>query len=416
MDKRKMIVNPDHMSQAGVDGTLKQLEQRGYSGVISPHGWIDPGNWPRIWKLGGVAFPGHSSAHRVREESGSGPTATVDPVRIRVGLRRRPRRPVHAARSGCADVPVQVARRQRHLRSPEDRPAHVRLRDRGRHDLRPVRRLVRRPSSASAATSWPSDMLNGAEAYLEMWERATKASRAAAHASWRTRRSARAWPGSCCAVRASRRRATRAGRGACRAARAPTSRCSAPTGAWRSSAARRAGAPPAGVRVGQRASGSGTRVRGRAAYTVRRGRVIAVGRGANARARMKRVLAPRSRPRLRFVPSASAARVRRPRRWPRRARQSSDAALTLLCGLLSAQPPITAALRRGGFGRRGGAQVARPRSPVTRESSSSTSGDQVDSRELPERQRATAASRAAITKPHLPRCQPFGESGAQADP
>ena len=57
-----MIVNPDHMSQAGVDDTLDLLEARKYSGVISPHGWMDPGNWPRLWKLGGIAFPGHSTA------------------------------------------------------------------------------------------------------------------------------------------------------------------------------------------------------------------------------------------------------------------------------------------------------------------------------------------------------------------
>jgi hypothetical protein len=61
MDKH-MIVNPDHMSQAGVADTLSLLEARHYSGVISPHGWMDPGNWPRIWKLGGMAFPGHSQA------------------------------------------------------------------------------------------------------------------------------------------------------------------------------------------------------------------------------------------------------------------------------------------------------------------------------------------------------------------
>jgi microsomal dipeptidase-like Zn-dependent dipeptidase len=57
-----MIVNPDHMSQAAVDDTLTLLEARRYSGVISPHGWMDPGNWPRLWKLGGMAFPGHSAA------------------------------------------------------------------------------------------------------------------------------------------------------------------------------------------------------------------------------------------------------------------------------------------------------------------------------------------------------------------
>jgi len=45
-----------------VDDTLTLLESRRYSGVISPHGWMDPGNWPRLWKLGGMAFPGHSQA------------------------------------------------------------------------------------------------------------------------------------------------------------------------------------------------------------------------------------------------------------------------------------------------------------------------------------------------------------------
>ncbi|MEA2449075.1 MAG: hypothetical protein QOG63_1007, partial [Thermoleophilaceae bacterium] len=63
-----MVVNPDHMSQAGVDETLSLLEARKYSGVISPHGWMDPGNWPRLWKLGGVAFPGHSAADEYVKE------------------------------------------------------------------------------------------------------------------------------------------------------------------------------------------------------------------------------------------------------------------------------------------------------------------------------------------------------------
>ena len=60
MMKRGWIVNPDHMSQAAVNDTLTLLESKHYSGVISPHGWMDPGNWPRLWKLGGMVFPGHS--------------------------------------------------------------------------------------------------------------------------------------------------------------------------------------------------------------------------------------------------------------------------------------------------------------------------------------------------------------------
>jgi microsomal dipeptidase-like Zn-dependent dipeptidase len=57
MIERHMIINPDHMSQRAVDDTLTLAEAHRYSGVISPHGWMDPGNWPRIWKLGGLAFP-----------------------------------------------------------------------------------------------------------------------------------------------------------------------------------------------------------------------------------------------------------------------------------------------------------------------------------------------------------------------
>jgi hypothetical protein len=62
MIKRHMIINPDHMSQKAVDETLSLAEANDYSGVISPHGWMDPGNWPRLWKLGGLAFPDSSTA------------------------------------------------------------------------------------------------------------------------------------------------------------------------------------------------------------------------------------------------------------------------------------------------------------------------------------------------------------------
>jgi hypothetical protein len=57
-----MIINPDHMSQKAVDQTISLAETNHYSGIISPHGWMDPRNWPRIWALGGMAFPNASSA------------------------------------------------------------------------------------------------------------------------------------------------------------------------------------------------------------------------------------------------------------------------------------------------------------------------------------------------------------------
>ena len=146
MMDRHMIVNPDHMSQAGVDATLSLLEARHYSGVISPHGWMDPGNWPRIWKLGGLAWPGHSDAAELRQGVAAA-AAAADAVRVRLGLRRGPRRALGAAdRHGGAHLPVQEHRRQGHVPAPEDRRPDVRLPHRGRRPLRPLRRLVRRPA------------------------------------------------------------------------------------------------------------------------------------------------------------------------------------------------------------------------------------------------------------------------------
>jgi hypothetical protein len=62
MIAKGMIINPDHMSQKAVEQTITLAEASKYSGIISPHGWMDPGNWPRIYKLGGMAFPNAGSA------------------------------------------------------------------------------------------------------------------------------------------------------------------------------------------------------------------------------------------------------------------------------------------------------------------------------------------------------------------
>ena len=48
--------------ERAVADTLTLAESQRYSGVISPHGWMDPGNWPRIWRLGGLAFPDSDTA------------------------------------------------------------------------------------------------------------------------------------------------------------------------------------------------------------------------------------------------------------------------------------------------------------------------------------------------------------------
>src|SRR3954447_21090459 len=169
-----MIVNPDHMSQAGVDETLSLLEARKYSGVISPHGWMDPGNWPRLWKLGGVAFPGHSKAddyvkdwrrYRPRQtpyDFGWGYGADLG------GLSHQPD-PSSAGKSfrypfRSYDGKVTLRRQrtgQRTFDYGKEGVAHYGLYADWFNDLGRIggRRLSR-------------DMWDGAEAYLEMWERA----------------------------------------------------------------------------------------------------------------------------------------------------------------------------------------------------------------------------------------------------
>ncbi len=170
-----MIVNPDHMSQAAVDDTLTLLETRKYSGVISPHGWVDPGNWPRIWKLGGVAWPGHSAADNyVKDWKDYRPRST--PYKFGWGygadlggLSAQPA-PVEGEESitypfksydGRVTFDKQTTG-ERTFDYREEGVAHYGLYAEWFEDLERIggRRLAH-------------DMHEGSEAYLQMWERAT---------------------------------------------------------------------------------------------------------------------------------------------------------------------------------------------------------------------------------------------------
>jgi hypothetical protein len=168
------IVNPDHMSQAAVDDTLTLLESEGYSGVISPHGWVDPGNWPRLWKLGGMAFPGHSATDRYIEDwrkfrpretpfrFGWGYGADLG------GLSHQPDK----AKQGAITYPfkgydgkVSFGRQvtgNRTFDFTKEGVAHYGLYADWLEDLRRV-----------GGQRFADDMWAGAEAYLQMWERAS---------------------------------------------------------------------------------------------------------------------------------------------------------------------------------------------------------------------------------------------------
>jgi hypothetical protein len=173
MIARRMIVNPDHMSQKAVDETLTIAAAHRYSGVISPHGWIDPGNWPRIWRLGGLAFPNAASA----------------PDYLDAYRKHRPRSTPYmlgwgygADLGGLAAQPAAPAKRK--LRYPfkslDGRVTFTRQRT-GRRTFDYAKEGVAHYGLYAdwfadlrrrAGKRFARDMRNGAEAYLQMWERA----------------------------------------------------------------------------------------------------------------------------------------------------------------------------------------------------------------------------------------------------
>ncbi len=57
MMRREMIIEPDHTSVRTQKRILDILEASDYSGVVASHTWSDPGAWPRIYDLGGIVTP-----------------------------------------------------------------------------------------------------------------------------------------------------------------------------------------------------------------------------------------------------------------------------------------------------------------------------------------------------------------------
>jgi hypothetical protein len=160
------------MSQKAVDDTITLAEAHRYAGVISPHGWMDPGNWPRIWKLGGLAFPDSDTADNF----------------VRVWKRYRPRQTRYrlgwgwgADLGGLAEQPGARAGTVRYpFKSWDGRVTF----DRQRSGVRTFDYNQEGVAHYGLYPDWLEDvgklggsklrrdMMEGAEAYLEMWERA----------------------------------------------------------------------------------------------------------------------------------------------------------------------------------------------------------------------------------------------------
>lgn len=68
MIDKGMIIEADHLSVRGRDRVMTILESRGYSGVITSHGWADDTSRVRIQALGGFVSPYASTTHEYLDE------------------------------------------------------------------------------------------------------------------------------------------------------------------------------------------------------------------------------------------------------------------------------------------------------------------------------------------------------------
>ncbi len=138
--------------------------------MISPHGWMDPGNWPRLWKLGGVAFPGHSKAtDYVKEYRQYRPKQT--PFLLGWGYGADLGGLSHQPAAGTVKYPFKSYDGKVTLHQPKtgERTWDYTKEGVAQYGLYAewfdeLRRLGGRDLER--------DMTNGSEAYLQMWERA----------------------------------------------------------------------------------------------------------------------------------------------------------------------------------------------------------------------------------------------------
>lgn len=349
MADKGMIVNPDHMSQAAVDATLTLLEKRNYSGVISPHGWMDPGNWPRLWKLGGLAFPGHSDATQyVQEWQRYRPRSTPYELGWGFGadlggLSTQPGKGGLSYPFKSLDGAVTFDRQVTGQRTFDYAAEGVATYGQYADWLADLKRV--------GGDELADDLWNGAEAYLQMWERAdgVRAPGCAPRKQALTKqlKLGASWTG---VLRGTGQPQQRDGAwsycvqsaGNPRAADVAVFGADGRVALVGSTAQ---GRRTAGVVVGRRVGGKPRIVvSGRSAYEVRGGRVRAVGVATKAFARNRGALkaalrqvgaARATQARPAFVAGAKAATSPTGRTLAGTGNPVDDGALTLLCKLLS---------------------------------------------------------------------------------
>lgn len=183
MAEENLIFDPDHMSVKARDQALDQIEELDYPGVLSSHSWSTPDAYPRIYRAGGFITPYAGDATGFVEKWrthlgwadpryywGIGFGADINGL----GAQADPRgadvaNPVTYPFTGLGGVTVE---RQR----AGERVYDINVDGVAQYGLYPdwIEDLGKIADSQNAGDGAliQDDMARGAEAYLQMWERA----------------------------------------------------------------------------------------------------------------------------------------------------------------------------------------------------------------------------------------------------
>lgn len=178
MMDRGMIVELDHQSVKAADQTLNVLEERGYSGVISGHDWMDQGYYQRVAKLGGMITPivepnAHTADIWRKTKAVADPKYTfgfgfgLDQNGLHLSLPKGGESPKISypfkSYDGKATLDKQVW---------GQRTWDFNVDGLAQEGMTPDWLEAVRQEAGPDEEEFVDDMVNGAEAYLQMWERA----------------------------------------------------------------------------------------------------------------------------------------------------------------------------------------------------------------------------------------------------
>jgi hypothetical protein len=175
MMDRRFLIEIDHMDAKTGDAALSLIESRHYSGVVSPHNWSSPEQYPRIYRTGGFITP----------IAGSSPEAFVAQWRADKKVRDKRYKFGFGYGSDMNGLADQSAPTTQHpisypFRSSDGRVSFTRERwgqrvfDVNRDGVANYGMYADWLEELRILGGPPlmTDMFHGAEAYLETWERA----------------------------------------------------------------------------------------------------------------------------------------------------------------------------------------------------------------------------------------------------